>query len=73
MINPIQNYVDETVLLRNRLLDYAEYEKNQLQQGLISPENYTLYIDVISYTILLLDTKKPCCHDRKGLMIDEAI
>ena len=73
MINPIQNYVDETVLLRQRLLDYAEYEKNQLQEGLISPENYSLYIDVISYTILLLDTTKPCYNVRKGLLFDETI
>jgi len=73
LINPIQNYVDETVLLRQRLLDYAEYEKNQLQEGLISPENYSLYIDVISYTILLLDTTKPCYNVRKGLLFDETI
>ena len=68
-----QVYCNDSEKIRKELELYVVYEQQQVEEGLITHEQFTRLIDIVTYTLYLMDTKKPLYVPQKGIFVDEAI
>lgn len=66
-------YSSQKEKIRKELLLYVDYEKQEFMNGNIDEFRYSRLMDIVTYTLYLMDTKKPLYVHQKGLFIDEAI